>query len=309
MAIRPPSSVVGGPMRPDRSRRPGLLRATALPGALQEVRPATGRVPPRPLLPDPFLEPGGTRVATASDRRCRRAGIREPADRSLHGRKPFVAGVFDRRIALTMPIGSGTGGVPAYRGIPEERGAQPPSGAFSEQSWLGDAWGPRAGNPGTLPVDTHEIAGVIAPRGLFGMENPHVDRLGARSGSVAAPGGAEIRKALGAGGDISSWPDVRDGTHCVVRPEWKTPLRQNLPKFPSGSGSGFGVFRIASGKAGDLAQWRDWPTPVPARAGGRRSGTGTGAGCRLEHTGVTTVFGATVDGGFAASAARACGSP
>ncbi|MFF9581070.1 hypothetical protein [Streptomyces achromogenes] len=55
------------------------------------------------------------------------------------------------------------------------------------------------------------------------------------------------------------------------------------------------------GKAGDLAQWRDWQTPVLTGAGGTRSGAG--AGCRLEHAGATT------GSGSAAPAARGCGSP
>jgi hypothetical protein len=398
--------------------------------------PATGQAPSRPLLPDPFLGLDGTRVATASDWRCRRAEIRELAERSLYGHKPpkpasvtgtvsattitvnvsdqgrsagfsarvelpggsgpfpavivyggsgadtgtikasgvavisydpytvgkegtprgskqgafysvygsssttgllmawswgvsriidvieqsggtllkagatgvtgcsrfgkgaFVAGAFDQRIALTMPIESGTGGVPAYRSIPQESGAQPLSSAYAEQPWLGDAFGPYTGNPGALPVDTHEIVGMVAPRGLFIMENPHVDWLGARSGSVAALGGAEIYNALGAGGDITYWSDVRDGTHCAVRTEWKTPLQQNLAKFLLGSGGGSGVFRIASAKAGDLARWRDWQTPVLTGTGGTRSGTGTG--CRRERAGATTASG---------SAAPACGRP
>ncbi|MFE9903895.1 glucuronyl esterase domain-containing protein [Streptomyces achromogenes] len=434
-------------MRPDRSRRhrPGLLVTTALTGAValvgttpHEARPATvtaapagygveddgadcpvpatGQTPSRALLPDPFLKLDGTRVTTASDWRCRRAEIRELAERTVYGRKPpkparvsgtvsattitvnvgdqgrsagfsarvelpggsgpfpvvivygglgadtgtikasgvavitydpytvgkegtsrggkqgafyslygsssttgllmawswgvsriidvieqsggtilkagatgvtgcsrfgkgaFVAGAFDQRIALTMPVESGTGGVPAYRSIPGESGAQPLSSAYAEQPWLGDAFGPYTGNPNALPVDTHEIVGMVAPRGLFIMENPYVDWLGARSGSVAALGGAEIYKALGAGGDITYWSDVRDGTHCAVRPEWKTPLQQNLSRFLLGSGSGSGVFRTASGKAGDLARWRDWQTPVLTGVGGAGSATGAGAG-------------------------------
>ncbi len=186
---------------------------------------------------------------------------------SRYGKGAFVIGVFDQRIALTMPIESGTGGVPAFRSIAGESGSQPLSSAYSEQPWLGDAFSSFTGSPNTLPVDTHEMVGMIAPRGLFIMDNPHVDWLGARSGSVAALGGAEIYKALGAGANISYWSDVQDGTHCAVRSEWRTPLQQNIQKFLTKTGNSAGVFRISSSKSGNLADWRDWTTPTLSPGG------------------------------------------
>ena len=181
---------------------------------------------------------------------------------SRYGKGAFAIGAFDQRIALTMPIESGSAGVPALRGIPGESGAQPLSSAYNEQPWLGDAFSQFTGNPTTLPVDQHETVGMIAPRGLFIMENPSIDWLAARSGSVAALGGAEIYKALGAGDNITYWSDVADGTHCAVRPEWRTPLQQNLQKFLLRTGNAAGTFRISSRKAGNLADWRDWTTPT-----------------------------------------------
>ncbi|MEV4758468.1 cellulose binding domain-containing protein [Micromonospora sp. NPDC049559] len=181
---------------------------------------------------------------------------------SRYGKGAFAVGVLDQRIALTMPIESGTAGVPAFRAVAGESGAQPLSSAYGEQPWLGDAFGSYTGNPNGLPLDTHQLVGMVAPRGLFIMENPHVDWLGARSGSVAALGGAEIYKALGAGSNISYWSDVQDGTHCATRSEWRTPLQQNIQKFLLKTGSAAGVFRISSRKSGNLAEWRDWQTPT-----------------------------------------------
>ncbi|MGR6922969.1 glucuronyl esterase domain-containing protein [[Actinomadura] parvosata] len=181
---------------------------------------------------------------------------------SRYGKGAFAVGAFDQRIALTMPIESGSGGVAAFRAIPGESGAQPLSSAYSEQPWLGDAFGSFTGSPGRLPVDTHSVVGMIAPRGLFIMDNPHIDWLAARSASVAALGGAEIYKALGAGGNITYWSDVQDGTHCATRSEWRTPLQQNIQKFLLNTGTATGTMRIASSKSGNLAEWRDWTTPT-----------------------------------------------
>jgi hypothetical protein len=181
---------------------------------------------------------------------------------SRYGKGAFAVGAFDQRIALTMPIESGSGGVPILRGIAGESGAQPLSSAYSEQPWLGDAFSSFTSSPNTLPVDTHEMVAMVAPRGLFIMENPHIDWLAARSGSVAALGGAEVYKALGAGENITYWSDIQDGTHCAVRPEWRAPLQANIQKFLLKTGNAAGTFRISSSKAGNLAEWRDWQTPA-----------------------------------------------
>ncbi|MCC3650282.1 cellulose-binding protein [Streptomyces sp. S07_1.15] len=181
---------------------------------------------------------------------------------SRYGKGAFVAGAFDQRIALTMPIESGTGGAPIFRGIPRENGAQPLSSGYGEQPWLGDAFGSYTSDPSRLPVDTHEIVGMVAPRGLFIMENPHIDWLGAGSGSVAALGGAEIYKALGAGSNITYWSDIQDGNHCASRSEWRGPLQQHIQKYMLGTGSSSGTIRISSKKPGNLSQWRNWQTPT-----------------------------------------------
>ncbi|MEW9553850.1 cellulose binding domain-containing protein [Nonomuraea sp. NPDC050783] len=217
---------------------------------------------------------------------------------SRYGKGAFVAGAFDQRIALTMPVESGSGGVAAFRAIPGESGSQPLSSAYSEQPWLGDAFGSFTGSPARLPVDTHEVIGMIAPRGLLIMDNPHIDWLAARSASVAALGGAEIYKALGAGGAITYWSDVQDGTHCATRPEWRTPLQQNIQRFLLGSGGSTGTMRIAPGKSGNLAEWRDWTTPVLGDTTGDTtppSRPGTPAAANVTATGATLTWTASTD--------------
>jgi hypothetical protein len=124
---------------------------------------------------------------------------------SRYGKGALAVGAFDQRIALTMPIESGSAGAPIFRGIPGESGAQPLSSAFGEQPWLGDAFSQFTGNPNLLPVDQHETVAMVAPRGLFLMENPSIDWLAARSGSVAALGAAEVYRALGVAENITYW--------------------------------------------------------------------------------------------------------
>ncbi|WP_250213914.1 glucuronyl esterase domain-containing protein [Acrocarpospora catenulata] len=221
---------------------------------------------------------------------------------SRFGKGAFVAGAFDQRIALTMPIESGSAGVPIFRGIPGE-GAQSLSSAYGEQPWLGDAFGSFTGSPTRLPVDTHETVAMIAPRGLFIMDNPHIANLGPRSASVAALGGAEVYKALGAGDNITYWSDVADGTHCANRAEWRTPLQQNIQKFLLKTGNAAGTMRISSRAQGNLADWRDWTTPVltdsspPPTDTTPPSTPGTPTASNVTANGATLTWAASTDTG------------
>jgi hypothetical protein len=179
---------------------------------------------------------------------------------SRFGKGAFTVGVFDQRIALTLPIESGTAGVPIWRGVPGE-GAQSLSSAYGEQPWFGDAFSAFTGTPTKAPVDTHSLVAMIAPRGLFIMDNPHIANLGPRSAHVAALAGAEVYKALGAEANISYISAVANGSHCATRPEWTEPLRKNLRKFLLKTGSDAGVISAASNARGNLSEWRDWTTP------------------------------------------------
>ncbi|HKO89499.1 MAG TPA: PE PGRS family protein [Polyangiaceae bacterium] len=180
---------------------------------------------------------------------------------SRFGKGAFAIGVFDQRIALTMPIESGSAGVPLWRGIPGE-GAQSLSSAYGEQPWLGDAFGSFTSKPTSLPIDTHELVAMVAPRGLFIMDNPHIANLGPRSAHVAALAGAEVYAALGARDNITYHSDVQNGSHCAVRPEWTALLKQNIQKFLKKAGSEPGVIKAASKAAGKLSDWTDWSAPM-----------------------------------------------
>lgn len=180
---------------------------------------------------------------------------------SRFGKGAFLAGVFDQRVALTMPIESGTAGVPIWRGVPGE-GAQSLSSAYGEQPWFGDAFTAFTAAPTKAPLDTHELVAMVAPRGLFIMDNPHIANLGPKSAHVAALAGAEFYKALGAGGNITYWSDVQNGAHCSMRPEWSAPLKSNIEKFLKKTGSDPGVIKASSSASGNLADWIDWTTPT-----------------------------------------------
>ena len=199
-------------------------------------------------------------VIEQSDGKLFRADAVAVTGCSRFGKGAFIAGAFDQRIPLTMPIESGTGGVPIWRGIASE-GAQTLSSAYGEQPWFGDAFSAFTGDPTKAPIDTHEIVGMIAPRGLFVMDNPSIANLGPKAGSVGALAGAEIYKALGAGENVSYYSDIQNGTHCSMRPEWSAPLRSNIRKFLTRTGNDPGVIKASPSATGDPSAWVDWTTP------------------------------------------------
>jgi hypothetical protein len=180
---------------------------------------------------------------------------------SRFGKGAFIAGAFDQRIALTMPIESGTDGVPIWRGIPGE-GAQSLSSAYGEQPWIGDAFSQFTGNPTKAPLDTHEVVAMIAPRGLFIMDNPYIANLGPKSAHAAALAGAEVFKALGAGANITYWSNIQNGSHCAMRPEWSAPLKQNIEKYLTKTSNAAGVINPSPSASSSLATWVDWTTPT-----------------------------------------------
>jgi hypothetical protein len=189
---------------------------------------------------------------------------------SRFGKGSFIAGVLDQRIALTMPIESGTDGVPIWRGIAKaEKGANgnPPqsmSSAYSEQPWYADASMGMDGDPTKAPLDTHELVAMVAPRGLFIMENPWIGELASKYGHVAALGGLEVYKALGYGDNLTYYSDIptTEGGHCSARPEWVTPLKNNIERFLKKTGTAPGVIKASSMQTGDLSTWRSWTTPT-----------------------------------------------
>lgn len=180
---------------------------------------------------------------------------------SRFGKGAFAIGALDQRIALTIPFESGSGGVPIWRGIPGE-GAQSPSSAYGETYWLGDAFSNYTADTKRLPVDTHQIIALVAPRGLYIMDNPHIANLGPKSAHAAAIAGAEVYKALGATNSITYHSNVASGSHCEVRPEHKAQLQANIRRFLKKESATTGGLNAHSKATANKNDWVDWTTPT-----------------------------------------------
>ncbi|MGC5318755.1 cellulose binding domain-containing protein [Micromonospora arida] len=81
---------------------------------------------------------------------------------SRYGKGAFAIGVFDQRIALTMPIESGSAGVPIFAGSAQVNGwtvtMTLPSGASITSIWSAN----RSGSTGTVQFTNVAYNGAIA---------------------------------------------------------------------------------------------------------------------------------------------------
>ncbi|WP_437609850.1 hypothetical protein WMF20_00935 [Sorangium sp. So ce834] len=181
---------------------------------------------------------------------------------SRNGKGAFTVGAFDERIALTIPQETSTGGVPAYRIVDVLR-TETTSNNFYGLNWLADDFKPFVLNAAQLPVDTHEMVAMIAPRGLLVLDNPHIRQFGAPAAHTAVLAGAEVYKELGAEENVSYISDVANQQHCASgKPEYSEPLVRNIAKFLKHEGETVGQIKAHLSGAGDLSQWRDWQTPT-----------------------------------------------
>jgi len=221
---------------------------------------------------------------------------------SRYGKGSFVAGVFDQRIALTMPIESGTGGVPIMRSVSNEN-KQSLTSAYSEQPWLGDVFSTFQNSPNTLPTDMHGAVAMVAPRGLLILDNPHIANLGPRSAHLSAVAGGEVYKALGYGGNITYFSNSADGNHCTFQPEFSTPLTTNINKFLKKQGSVVGgepTITPRSGVTGNTAMI-NWTTPT-------LSGTYTPGGSSGSSSSMATTPSSSSVANVSSSSSRAVSS-
>lgn len=201
---------------------------------------------------------------------------------SRSGKGAFIAGAFDERVALTIPFESGMAGVPAFRFIVRE-GGEVLRNAIQYRPWAGDAYtqflqltaqqsdmdGLAQDNivsgqmQAKLPIDTHEVIGMIAPRGLLVLGNPGIVNLAPDSEHITVLAGAEIYSAIGVRENISYISNTTNGQHCSFRQEFVPQLQANLRKFLKKDATATtGAFEPDPRLSGQLAPNIAWTTPA-----------------------------------------------
>lgn len=120
---------------------------------------------------------------------------------SRNGKGALVCGVFDDRIALTIPVESGSGGASSWRVADQmlESGVnvQTARQIVNENTWLAPIFREFGLQITKLPVDQHMVAAICAPRPLLIVENTSMTWLGDKPCYVTGVAAHKVWEALG----------------------------------------------------------------------------------------------------------------
>ncbi len=134
---------------------------------------------------------------------------------------------------------------------------------MGENDWLSTSFNQFASSTtaiGALPVDHHELAGLVAPRGLYSTGNIGFTWLGDWSTWECMNAGNRIFQALGV---KSNQGFSQDGphNHCAWPADQTAELTSFYDRFLFGRNVATNVFRT-SGAWTFLTSWVPWTTPT-----------------------------------------------
>lgn len=192
---------------------------------------------------------------------------------SYAGKSAFTVGAFDERIALGIPMESGTGGLGSYR-VVGDMDLGPNGGENPEQvneacdkNWLIGAV--CSGNVDAVPADAHFLVAMYAPRGFTTIDNNRIGHLGPVAQYTADAAGAEVFKALGVEKHIGyhGGNDDDPHNHCTFYPSQEETARNAIRAFLTKSEAPANFMEPKLKNAQDqpvnynLADYITWDTP------------------------------------------------
>jgi hypothetical protein len=185
---------------------------------------------------------------------------------SRNAKGALVAGALDPRVALTLPQESGTGGAGCWRIADWESNQgyhlDDIADVVIEGVWFREEFGKYVRRFNELPFDHHMLAGLIAPRPMYVMENP-IDWLGPQS-TYGCMGAARRQwQALGAL-DTFGYSQAGAHAHCNFPAAQQGELTAFIDKFllgKEGAGS-TSVYRTDQNYTFYLDQWAPWSVPT-----------------------------------------------
>jgi len=183
---------------------------------------------------------------------------------SRDGKGALVAGAFDTRIALTIPQESGSGGTDCWRLsdflLQGGLDTQTASEIVQENVWFSLAFDQFANTSTTkIPFDHHLLLGMVAPRGLFIIDNIGYDWLGPWSSWGCAVAAKTIYSALGAG-DSFGISQAANHSHCVFPSVQQGELNAFIDRFLLDKSANTTVWETA-GNATFPTSWYPWSAP------------------------------------------------
>ncbi|KAJ7672664.1 hypothetical protein B0H17DRAFT_1243644 [Mycena rosella] len=205
---------------------------------------------------------------------------------SRNGKGALVAGAFEPRLVLTIPEESGSGGTDSWRisdfilasGI----STQTASEIVQENVWLGTAFDQFANTSvDALPFDHHLLGAMVAPRGLFVIDNVgyymasvvmrfrgsdsflRIDWLGPFSSFGAMVSARAAWTAMQAS-DSFGISQAANHSHCAFPASQQTQLNAFINKFLFDEAGDTGVVETAGNYTFTVpdAQWAPWSVPT-----------------------------------------------
>ncbi|KAJ9142283.1 Carbohydrate esterase family 15 protein [Coniochaeta hoffmannii] len=182
---------------------------------------------------------------------------------SRNGKGAFIVGALVKRIALTLPQESGSGGAACWRISDSEHNAgkniQTAGEIVGENVWFSKRFDSYSKSTSTVPEDHHMLAALVAPRGLFVIEND-IDWLGPVSTTGCMKAGRLIYKAVGAPNNMG-FSLVGGHSHCQFPSSQQTDLSTYINYFLLKTGSAPGAIEKSSASV-DVTTWANWDVPT-----------------------------------------------
>lgn len=163
---------------------------------------------------------------------------------SYAGKSAFTVGAFDERIALGIPVESGTGGLASYRVIADNdigpnQGENNPEQLSevcggSNSGWFSSQFCSTYRNQvDSLPVDAHFMAAMYAPRGFTTLDNDRIGHLAPVAQFTAVSAAAEVFKALGIEKNVGyhGGNDADPHNHCTFYASQEETTRNAIEGF------------------------------------------------------------------------------
>lgn len=186
---------------------------------------------------------------------------------SRNGKGAMVAGALEPRIALTLPEESGAGGSGCWRiaAYQKSSGAnvQDSVQIVQENVWFSPNFNSYVNNVNQLPFDHHMLAGLIAPRPIYIMENVDMEWLGKISTYGCMGIARKQWQALGAL-DKFGYSQVGGNSHCSFPSSQQSgELNAFIGKYllNNANAGSTNIFRSTQNHNFNLDSWSPWAVP------------------------------------------------
>jgi hypothetical protein len=187
---------------------------------------------------------------------------------SRNGKGALVAGAFEPRLVLTIPQESGSGGTDSWRisdfilstGILTQTASE----IVQENVWLSPNFDQFANTSvDKLPFDHHSLGALVAPRGLFVIDNVGIDWLGPFPSFGAMVSARTAWTAMGVS-DFMGISQAANHSHCLFPATQQQQLNAFINKFLFDQTTDTDIVETAGNYTFEVpdAQWAPWSVPT-----------------------------------------------